>query len=255
VPAKTAMRERPAMPVPAARPAAATAATTTAPATVTAPIAPPEMRTSSPADNPAPAKKSMAMAALEALNDRRKVRAPETSGAVDALAGDAQKKTELKAVTETRPEPVVDIKKALPRIDVHGVKLASGVDWDGNWPELAAGLAVRGVAQQLAQQSELSGCEVTPNVVTLTLRVPLETLLASESVEKLAASLADSFTVPVKINTEIGATHHTANAAAIAQRAERLAAAEVAINGDQVVQSLVRVFGATIVPGTIRPVN
>jgi len=191
-------------------------------------------------------KKSPAMAALEALTDKRsKVRTPE-----------AEKKTELIEPVPVNPESVATPVPApqQSRVTVRNVWLASGQEWDGNWPQLSANLPLRGVAQQLAQQSELMLCEVTEHSIALKLRVPLETLLASDSVEKLAASLMEHFTLPVKIATEIGIVQRTANAAAIVQRAERQDAAEVAINNDQLVQSLMRAFGATIVPGSVRPV-
>ncbi len=205
----------------------------------------------------APVKKSPAMLALEAMTDRRnKGRAPEASSNNLAGAAEAEKKTELKAAGVTAEQTAgSDTSQDLPLPEVKGVWLASGVEWDGNWPQLAASLPLRGVTQQLAQQSELCACDVAVNGITLTLRVPLETLLASDSVEKLAASLADCFTVSVKITTEIGAVQRTANAAAIVNRAQRIEAAEVAINNDHVVQGLMRVFGATIIPGSVKPVN
>ena len=218
-------------------------------------VAPPQpQRTQNAAEPTQPAqavKKSPAMLALEAMTERRnKSPAPQNA----ANTAEAEKKTELIPAQAESPKPVPAPTDA-QQVQVNGVQLASGQQWDGNWPQLAAGLALRGVAQQLAQQSELSACELASNVLTLTLRVPLETLLASESVDKLAASLADCFAVPVKITTEIGAVQRTANAAAIVQRAQRIEAAEVAISNDQVVQGLMRVFGATIISGSVKPVN
>ncbi|MET3107584.1 DNA polymerase-3 subunit gamma/tau [Oxalobacteraceae bacterium GrIS 2.11] len=208
----------------------------------------------------APVRKSPAMAALEAITDRRgKAKSPDLNSvgnepgnfSSDTLT--AEKKTELKSevdpVEAPRPLPVVS------PLEVNGIWLASGGQWDGNWPQLAASLPLRGVAQQLAQQSELISCEVQPAAITLGLRVPLETLLASASVEKLAASLSENFTVPVKLNTEIGAVQKTAHAAAIVSRAQRQDQAELAIKSDQVVQGLMRVFGATIVPGSVKSIN
>jgi DNA polymerase-3 subunit gamma/tau len=202
------------------------------------------------------------MAALEALNDRRGKARPEPVGVAgqdlqlaQANMAPAEKKTELNpdlvgldvAVIEKLPEPP-------PKIDVRGVWLVSGSEWNGDWPSLSATLPLRGVAQQLAQQSELVSCEVSTHVITLGLRVPLETLLASGSAEKLAAALSENFTVPVKVQTEIGAVRATAHAASLVERAARQDAAEVAIKSDQIVQGLMREFGATIVPGSVKPV-
>ncbi|MFZ6644288.1 DNA polymerase III subunit gamma/tau [Undibacterium sp. TJN25] len=126
--------------------------------------------------------------------------------------------------------------------------------WDGHWPNLAAALPVRGVAQQLAQQSELVSCEINGNAVVFHLRVPLPTLLSAGSVDKLIAALGERFERTVRVETQIGAVEQTANAQAIAERAARQKLAEQSIQNDSFIQTLMREFGATIVTGSIRPV-
>ena len=129
-----------------------------------------------------------------------------------------------------------------------------GLDWDGNWPTLAAALPVRGVVQQLAHQSELVGCGREGNSLVFKLRVPLETLCSSASLEKLTVCLSEHFAQPVRIESNIGAVQHTANAAALADRAARQSEAEQAMQDDPFVQTLMREFGATPVPGSIKPI-
>ncbi len=128
--------------------------------------------------------------------------------------------------------------------------------WDGNWPLLAAALPVRGVAQQLAQQSELLKCgpAADSNAIQFELQVAVETLLAAGSVEKLTAALTEHFGQPIRVSTRLGAVQHTANAQAQADRAERQREAEQSMQEDPFVQKLMRELGATIVPGTVRPV-
>ncbi|MES2047536.1 MAG: DNA polymerase III subunit gamma/tau [Pseudomonadota bacterium] len=128
------------------------------------------------------------------------------------------------------------------------------IDWDGHWPNLAASLPVRAVAQQLAQQSELIKCEINGNAVVFQLRVPLATLLSSGSVEKLMAALSERFSRDVRVETQIGAVEQTANAQAVAERAARQVNAEKSIRSDSFVQTLMREFGATIATGSIRPI-
>ncbi|MFZ6844831.1 DNA polymerase III subunit gamma/tau [Undibacterium sp. RuTC16W] len=128
------------------------------------------------------------------------------------------------------------------------------LNWDGHWPNLAASLPMRGVAQQLAQQSELIQCQINGNTFLFQLRVPLQTLLSSGSVEKLEMALAERFSKPVKVETKIGAVEQTANAQAVAERAERQQQAEHSIQSDSFIQSLMREFGATIVTGSIKPI-
>jgi len=218
------------------------------------------------ATSESPVKKSPAMAALEALTDRhstldrrRTMRTVEPDA--DASLSVAEKKTELETeppvsvAVVSAPAPIPTPTPQIPSPKVQGVLLVTGGEWDGNWPKLSAGLPLRGVAQQLAQQSELLSCEVTAHDIKLSLRVPLETLLASGSADKLAAALSEQFTIPVKLVTDIGAVQRTAHAAALVDRAIQQDAAESAIKNDVVVQRLMREFGATIVPGSVKPVN
>ena len=129
----------------------------------------------------------------------------------------------------------------------------SELGWDGHWPKLAAGLPVRGVAQQLAQQSELVSCEISGNVAVFNLRISVETLRAAGSVDKLSAALGEHFSRTVRVETVIGGAEHTANAAAVEAREELQRETEQKFHNDPFVQNLMREFGATIVPGSIRP--
>lgn len=126
--------------------------------------------------------------------------------------------------------------------------------WDGDWPALAMNLSVRGVAQQLAQQSELLKCETAGGATEFHLRVPVETLLSAGSGEKLAAALGEHFGKPIRIKTSVGAVEHTAHAKTQSERTVRQREAEQAMQSDPFVQALMREFGATIVPGSIKPV-
>lgn len=129
------------------------------------------------------------------------------------------------------------------------------LDWDGHWPNLAAALSVRGVAQQLAQQSELRACSINGNAVLFKLCVPFQTLLSAGSAEKLTAALNERFADfkrEIRVEVEIGAVEQTANAQAVAERAEKQVQAEQAIHADGFVQILMRDFGASILTGSIR---
>lgn len=173
----------------------------------------------------------------------------------------AQKKTEQQSA---RPLAAAETASIAPAISSPVPVSASArpfvpqpvdsLQWDGNWPSLAAGLPVRGVAQQLALQSELLKCEVDGNAVQFDLQVPVDTLMAAGSVEKLNAALSEHFGKPVRVNAKVGAVQHTASAAAQADRAERQREAEQSMQDDPFVQKMMREFGATIVPGSVRPV-
>jgi DNA polymerase-3 subunit gamma/tau len=128
------------------------------------------------------------------------------------------------------------------------------LNWDGDWPALAASLPVRGVAQQLALQSELVRCDVSQGNPVFCLQVAVETLLsANGSVEKLTAALSERFGRDVRIESTLGAVEHTANAASLAEKEARQKRTEELLQNDPFVQKLMREFGASIMPGSIRP--
>ena len=185
---------------------------------------------------------SPAMAALAAARSSKAKAAPPPPPSDDDFFGadastvddgdPAQKKTESRAQLSP-PEPS-----------------AQAIDW----PALMKTLPLRGVPQQLAMQSELLAFNEAGNVVSIKLRVPVDTLLTAGSADKLAAALETHYGKPVRMDTEIGATQRTAHAADVAEQAERQRQAEQTLQEDPFVQSLMREFGATIVPGSIRPV-
>lgn len=166
----------------------------------------------------------------------------------------AQKKTEetvlsgAAALAESQTSAAVP-QRARPRPTTP----VSELDWDGNWPALAAALPLRGVVQQLAQQSELMGIEFLGEAAQFHLRIPLETLRSAGSVDKLANALSDYFGKTLRVTTEIGAVEQTANAQAVAEREERQRRAEQDMQQDPFVQTMMREFGATIVPGSVKP--
>ncbi|MDN2717790.1 DNA polymerase III subunit gamma/tau [Janthinobacterium sp. SUN120] len=128
-----------------------------------------------------------------------------------------------------------------------------GLDWDGNWPAVAAVLPLRGVAQQLAVQAELIECLHDGHSTTFRLRVPIDTWRSPANVEKLAAALTERFGRKVAVDTELGAVWYTASAEAQAHREACQLQAEATIASDPFVLDMKRVFDAFVVPGTITP--
>ncbi|HEX7649129.1 MAG TPA: DNA polymerase III subunit gamma/tau [Noviherbaspirillum sp.] len=223
---------------------------------------------------------SPARAALEAARNGGKVSAAPPSAAPvrvsapppweeeippafdDEHGTTAQKKTEPAvaviateaAVIEAPPETKTPEPPPTPRVQPRASEPVAALQWDGNWPALAASLPLRGVVQQLAQQSELLQCEDLGGAAQFHLRIPLETLRSAGAVDKLATALSEHFGRTIRVTTEIGAVEQTANAQAVAEREARQKQAEENMRSDPFVQSLMREFGATIVPGSIKPV-
>lgn len=122
---------------------------------------------------------------------------------------------------------------------------------DSDWPAFVTRLALRGFARELAFRSELIGVQGT----TLELRVAVPQLGDRAHVDKLKAELETHLGRKVELQIVNGAVHYTAAAIEDANRARRQFDAEQAIEHDPFVQSLIRDFGASIVPGSIRPVQ
>jgi DNA polymerase-3 subunit gamma/tau len=129
------------------------------------------------------------------------------------------------------------------------------IDWDGNWPALAASLPLRGVSQQLALQTELVECVSDGASATFRLRVPVDTLRASGNSEKLCAALQERFpAVRVNIDTEIGPVWYTASVEARIRRERLQREAEDTVEQDAFVREMARTFDAFVVPGSVRPI-
>ncbi len=130
------------------------------------------------------------------------------------------------------------------------------LDWDGNWPALAAILPLRGVSQQLALQTELLSCSVDGLVAHFKLRVPIDTLRASGNSEKLCAALQEHFNgIKVALDIEIGHVWYTASAEAIAFKEACQRQAEELVINDPFVKDVMRDLGAFVVPGSVRPAS
>lgn len=139
---------------------------------------------------------------------------------------------------------VVDVSKLPP-----GIAL-DAIGFTGDWPALAATLPLKGISYQLAFNSELTALD---NGV-LKLSVPVPQYAEASQVAKLKSALAESLGKTVELDVTVGPARRTAAALDAAMRAERQRDAERDIGADPFVQQLIRDFGASIVPGSIRPI-
>jgi len=161
--------------------------------------------------------------------------------------------TEAAPAVVVAPAPAAAVRA--PRVAPHAyvVTPVPEIGWDGNWPALAGSLPLRGVAQQLALQTELVACEARDNAVTFRLRVPVDTLRASGNSEKLAAALQEHFpNLRVCVESDIGPVWYTAGAEQKAAREARQREAEALVAADPFVQELEQRFDAFVVPGSVK---
>ncbi|WP_321948855.1 DNA polymerase III subunit gamma/tau [Paraburkholderia sp. J10-1] len=169
--------------------------------------------------------------------------APPDDGFVSAY--DSEPSAPRAGASAPTPSPaVVDVSKLPPGIPL------DPIGFTGDWPALAATLTLKGISYQLAFNSELMALEGT----LLKLSVPVPQYAEASQVAKLKTALAERLGKVVEVSVEVGPARRTAAALDAADRAQRQREAEREIGADPFVQQLIRDFGASIVPGSIRPV-
>jgi DNA polymerase-3 subunit gamma/tau len=151
----------------------------------------------------------------------------------------------VNASTPSAPAPAVDRRPLPPAVPL------DPLGFNGDWPALAVDLPLKGISYQLAFNSELMALEGN----TLKLNVPVPQYAETSQVAKLKAALADKLGQHVDVVVEVGPARRTAAAHDAAMRAQRQQEAEREISADPFVQSLIREFDASIVPGSIRPIT
>ncbi len=151
----------------------------------------------------------------------------------------------VNAAPASTPAPAVDKRPLPPAVPL------DSLGFQGDWPALAVDLPLKGISYQLAFNSELMALEGS----TLKLNVPVPQYAEASQVAKLKAALADRLGQNVDVLVEVGPARRTAAAHDAAMRAQRQQEAEREIGADPFVQSLIREFGASIVPGSIRPIT
>lgn len=226
--------------------AGATPPTTAAPSKVAATA--PTARSSATPSTAVATKANPMASALAAVGSRKAsavVTAPTSAPAAvpEASAALPAASPAMAAKDSSRPAPITPPSTA---------PSANAISID--WPSVVKSLPLRGVAQQLAMQSELSAVEQVGAELHLQLKVPLQTLLSSGSLAKLSAALAEHLGQVVKLSTEIAAVQNTAHGLEVADQALRQQAAEQSVQEDPFVRALMQDFGATIVPGSVRPI-
>ncbi|MDR5779622.1 DNA polymerase III subunit gamma/tau [Caballeronia sp. LZ065] len=142
------------------------------------------------------------------------------------------------------PQPKIDTTPLPPAVPLDALGLTL------EWAALAIDLPLKGVAYQLAFNSELTACDAS----SLTLAVPVQMYTDAAHVAKLKAALAEKLGRALDVTVNVGPARRTAAALDAAARARRQQEAEQEITQDPFVQSLIRDFGASIVQGSIKPI-
>jgi DNA polymerase-3 subunit gamma/tau len=125
---------------------------------------------------------------------------------------------------------------------------------DVEWPTILAQLGLTGTTAQLAAHCRLVGRK--GGTVRLRLDRAGEDFRRPQVEQRLAQALAQHFGEPVRLDLSVSDDVEVTPARLQAQAAdERQKAAEQAIEADANVRAMREVFGATVVPGSVKPLN
>jgi DNA polymerase-3 subunit gamma/tau len=124
----------------------------------------------------------------------------------------------------------------------------------GDWPATVAALGLQGPASQLAAHCVLVGRK--GDVVQLRLDAAGEHYRRPQLEQKLAEALSSHYGTPVRLSIAVTEGEEATPARQQARAADdRQRAAEQAIEADANVRTLREVFGATVQPGSVKPLN
>jgi DNA polymerase-3 subunit gamma/tau len=149
-----------------------------------------------------------------------------------------------------QPVPSAQLEPLVPTTVVPQVEATpEGEFWHGLVMQMSAAETINALVRELGLQSQLMARDTD----TWMLRVERESLNSTMSRERLQAALATAGH-PVRLTVEVGRVQDSPAKRNAVAAAQRQAGAEAIILNDPYVQTLMRDFGARIVPGSIKPV-
>jgi DNA polymerase-3 subunit gamma/tau len=126
---------------------------------------------------------------------------------------------------------------------------------DPDWQSWMKALPVRGLLQQLAFQTELQSWNERGDAAKATVIVGMPQLANKENVLRLQEALSSYLGKSVTILIETGKANHSIAAVEAKIKQEKQEGAEESIANDDFVKTIQSEFGATVVPGSIRPIQ
>jgi len=160
--------------------------------------------------------------------------------------------TQITAPTKTAPPPAMPAAQT-PAQNAPATSMPTPVSvFDGNWRGFTEGLKP-GVAKSLAQNSAL----LSHNENGLVLQVPQNQrhLLEPNFQNPLKTALKERFGQQFQMRIEIGETQDTPAAQISEEKASRQSSAEESLRTDPFVQEVLKEFGATVIPSSIKPIQ
>ena len=151
---------------------------------------------------------------------------------------------------EAKPAPVDRPTRAAPEPTAATDRDVSGIDWH----EVVNKLNLRAMAKSLAANCSLK--RIAEGRITLVLARQQESLRTRSAEERLEKALGDYFGESLKLVMEIAEHADETPAQAVARgNAQRQQAAEQSIEQDSVAQALKEMFGAELIPGSVKPLT
>ncbi|MEY3950329.1 MAG: hypothetical protein RJB21_87 [Pseudomonadota bacterium] len=185
---------------------------------------------------------------------------PKSAGPAKAMSGPAAAKaaaglSSAQAVpAPSSPKTVATPTKVAIATPVASSEVGYNQD-DPDWQAWMKALPVRGLVQQLAFQTELQKWDEQGGSVKATVIVGMPQLASAESVNRLQDALCTYLGKQVKILIETGKATQSIAAVEAKIKQEKQEGAEESVANDDFVKSIQAEFGATVVPGSIRPIQ
>jgi DNA polymerase-3 subunit gamma/tau len=164
----------------------------------------------------------------------------------------------VKAAAAPMATPVPQVAQAQSAPQATAAPKASAVTYnseDPDWQSWMKALPVRGLLQQLAFQTELQNWNEQGDSVKATVIVGMPQLASKENVLRLQEALSSHLGKSVTILIETGKANHSIAAVEAKIKQEKQEGAEESIANDDFVKTIQAEFGATVVPGSIRPIQ
>ena len=180
---------------------------------------------------------------------------PKSAGPAKAMSGPAAAKA---AAGLSAPQAAPAKTASVTTKPVNTAASASAVSYnqdDPDWQTWMKALPVRGLVQQLAFQTELQKWDEQGGNIKATVIVGMPQLASAESVNRLQDALSTYLDKQVKILIETGKATQSIAAVEAKIKQEKQEGAEESVANDDFVKSIQAEFGATVVPGSIRPIQ
>lgn len=123
-----------------------------------------------------------------------------------------------------------------------------------DWHALMRTLPLRGLAQQLAFQTELQEWRDTPDAVLVTITTAMSQLATTDGIARLSEALTAHYGKAVRVQLGDGKASHTVAKVDAQIYEQKKLNAEEQMAKDPFLQELEREFGAKVVTGSVRPI-